>query len=49
MLKNLLKDNNKDKKVWFLRQAGRYLPEYRTIRKKEKSFLDFLFTCMAVA
>ena len=29
--------------IWFMRQAGRYLPEYRSIRKKEKNFLDLCF------
>ena len=29
--------------IWFMRQAGRYLPEYHILRNKEKSFLKTCF------
>jgi uroporphyrinogen decarboxylase len=35
--------------IWLMRQAGRYLPEYREIRAKFPSFLDFCYAPKAAS
>ncbi|MGD1036758.1 MAG: uroporphyrinogen decarboxylase [Roseiarcus sp.] len=35
--------------IWLMRQAGRYLPEYRAIRAEAPSFLDFCYNSKLAA
>ena len=41
--KNDKKFSSRSVPIWFMRQAGRYLPEYHVLRNKEKSFLKTCF------
>ena len=39
-LKALNKEKLSTPPIWYMRQAGRYMPEYRAVRKNFKNFLD---------
>ena len=41
-INNLFKNKiNQQTPIWFLRQAGRHIPEYYSIRSRAKNFIDF--------
>ena len=41
LISKTLKGNKLDIPIWFLSQAGRNIPEYFEIRKKETNFIKF--------
>ena len=45
----ILKALKKERPIWLMRQAGRYLKEYQVIRKKQKNFIDFCLNYKAAS
>src|ERR1700712_4033660 len=43
LLRVLGREHEETPPIWMMRQAGRYLPEYRAVREKAGGFLDLCF------
>jgi uroporphyrinogen decarboxylase len=49
LVRTLLGEKQDRPPIWLMRQAGRHLPEYRELRARNKSFLDFCYAPAAAA
>ncbi|GGZ86219.1 uroporphyrinogen decarboxylase [Novosphingobium arvoryzae] len=49
LLRTLRGENASQRPVWLMRQAGRYLPEYRALRAKKGGFLPLVYDSAAAA
>ena len=44
LIKTLKRKKVKKIPIWIMRQAGRYLPEFRKLKKKSKGFINMIYT-----